>query len=87
MLTIENIPLFRTKTLVAGGVGAIEPAQRPPLPRTMWITGLATFAEARRAQRRLSVDYITRCGRGGDAFYVAGPDNGLCVGVPYCEVR
>lgn len=54
-----------------------QPAQRPPLPRDLWITGIATLAEARDAQRALSPDYVTACGKGVDGWYVACPSSGL----------
>ncbi len=64
----------------------LETAQPPPLPATLWVTGLATFAEARRLQRRLSERYVTRLGMGDTGFYVAGSNSGLCaVYMPYEE--
>lgn len=69
---------------IAGYSEQLNDAQRPPLPAGKWVTGIATFAEARRLQRELAERYVVHCGMGVDGFYVAGPNSGLCaVHVPY----
>lgn len=81
MIVVESFPLFRTKT-PAGAVGVVaetqQPAQRPPLPKALWITGIVAFAEARTVQRALAKTYLTACGLAEDGFwYVASPSSGL----------
>lgn len=85
MQQFDAIPLFKTRPATiqppsAGPVLATVTAQRPPLPRDLWQTGIATLAEARDAQRALSPDYVTACGLGEDGlWYVACPSSGLTV--------
>lgn len=80
MVNIENVPLFKTKAPVTVGNDAIEqtqPAHRPLLPVAEWVTGIASFTEARQVQRSLSGQWATACGRGVDGYYVAAPNSGL----------
>lgn len=57
------------------------PADRAPLPRDKWVTGIATFAEARRVQLDLKQQHLTALGLGEEGYYVACPDSGLCKAV------
>ncbi|MEZ4864149.1 MAG: hypothetical protein R3C14_22745 [Caldilineaceae bacterium] len=56
---------------------------RAPLPPDKWVTGLATFTEARRVQLELKQQYITALGLGDAGYYVACPDSGLCKAVQH----
>ena len=61
-------------------------ATKPPLPAELWVTGIATFAEARKVQRSFTGRYVTHCGRGEAGFYVAGPNSGLCAVVTHTAI-
>lgn len=77
MEIVDSIPLFRTRTITKAPTVAPDPAQRPPLPQSLWVVSIATFGEARRLQMELAKEYVTHLGKAGDFYYVAGPGNGL----------
>lgn len=85
---VQRMAPHKTDIIAALAPVATDPAQpteRQPLPADMWVTGIATFAEARRYQKGID-GYRTRCGRGEAGFYVAAPGSGLCaVAVPYAQ--
>lgn len=84
---VQRMAPFKTDIIAALAPLATIPmtqAPKPPLPADMWVTAVATFAEARRVQKSLSGRYVTACGKGEAGFYVAAPYSGLCaVRVPY----
>ncbi len=60
--------------------------QRPPLPESMWVTGISSYVEASRVHKKATQMYLARLGMGVDGYYVAAPSSGLCaIHLPYPE--
>ena len=86
VLTFDVAPIETSSTFDAdpGDVRSLPPIRnttgKPLLPAELWVSGLATFAEAWQIEGQHAPQYATALGKDGTGFYVR------CRGWQWCEV-
>jgi|GEM_PF-5502553 len=72
-LTIETpIEIAPDITVKVIRLDALSHTERPPLPRELWRSGIADFAQAWYAWQELRKDYFAAMGKAADGYYIDG---------------